>query len=375
MSTHITQDVALFKIRLSRGFYAWNINDVMNTVMKNPNVLSNCGKTLALQKACDMDRECVSIELIRLLILEGSKQNFGERGGLRVPTARTYGSAPLQILVKRGSLKVLRFLSEESSPPLLCKDDVSNFNLLHFAAGHGHVDVVKFLMKLDPDAIYSRDQSDALPIHMTCKKGQSDFATSHMIRKILLEEYIQQNHLDTNNNNDNNIMIHSDEEEKQQEVEQEQETIDEEHAMAILEWFFPCVHTSKRDIATYVEDIANIMNCHSVSIPLLCAAIRVDAPHSHIKCILDLVKNAAFVRDHDNRLPIHHAVERGMSWSNGLKDIVDANPTAVSEIDCKTCLYPFLSAAISSGGGVISCCDLNSLYSLLQMNPELTKCS
>ena len=282
MLSHITtQDVALFKIRLSRGFYAWNINDVMNTITKNPDVLSDCGKTLALQKACDMDRECVSIELIRLLIQEGSKQNFGERGGLRIPTL--YGSAPLQILVKRGSLKVLKFLSEESTPPLLCKEDVSNFNLLHFAAGYGHVDVVQFLMRLDPDAIYSRDQNDALPIHMTCKNGRKDFLISHLIRKILLEEYIQQNHLENNNNN---LRMQTNEEEKQQELEQ-YETIDEEHAMAILEWFFPRVHTSKNEIATYVEDIANIMNCHSVSIPLLSAAIHVDAPYSHIKCILE----------------------------------------------------------------------------------------
>ncbi len=367
MSSHITtQDVALFKIRLSRGFYAWNINDVMNTITKNPDVLSDCGKTLALQKACDMDRECVSIELIRLLIQEGSKQNFGERGGLRIPTL--YGSAPLQILVKRGSLKVLKFLSEGSTPPLLCKEDVSNFNLLHFAAGYGHVDVVQFLMRLDPDAIYSRDQNDALPIHMTCKNGRKDFLISHLIRKILLEEYIQQNHLENNNNN---LRMQTNEEEKQQELEQ-YETIDEEHAMAILEWFFPRVHTSKNEIATYVEDIANIMNCHSVSIPLLSAAIHVDAPYSHIKCILDLVNNAALVRDRDNRLPIHHAVERGISWSNGLKDIVDANPAAVSEIDCKICFYPFVSAAVSGDGG-ISCCDLNSIYLLLQTNPESIK--
>ena len=345
----------LFRVRLSRGFYKWNIQDVMNTVTQHPEVLTKCGKTLALQKACDMDRNIVSIELIRLLIEEGCRQNFGERGGLRT-SSHKYGSAPLQVLVKRGSLRVLKFLSE-ANPPLLCKEDVSSFNLLHFAAGHGHVDVVRFLMQLDPDSIYSRDQDGALPIHVTCNFQKDCSDSYYLIRELLLDEYIQKNHLEkcyyNNNNNSSNNNIND-------------EVDHDEHAITILEWFFPRVHASKDAIDKYVKDIANIMNHHSVSIPLLCAAVRVGAPYPHLKCIIDLVHNAASVRDHDHRLPIHLAVERGMLWSKGLRDIVRTNPEGVNERDCKTFLFPFALAASGEKS-----CELDSIYMLMQHHPEL----
>ena len=373
-----SNQVELFKIRLSRGFYEWNVNEVMRTVTENPKVLSNCGKTLALQRACDMDRNIVSVELIRLLIEEGSRQNFGPRGGLRSRTMRNVyahqsGSSagpqtetdlaaltPLQVLVKRGSLQVLKFLSE-AEPPLLCKEDVSACNLLHFAAGYGHVDVLKFLMSLDPEAAYKRNQNGALPIHLTCT-SRMDFRVMHKVREILLEDYTHRNHLDNQHSTMTNATT--------------EELNHDEDAINILEWFFPHVqvHSSKDVIANYVEDVAKIMNSHNVSIPLLCAAIRVGAPHSHLKCIIDLVHNSATVREQSNkshRLPIHLAVERGMKWHQGLKDIIDAYPSAVYEADPKTGLYPFALAAATSAAGEVMHCNLDSIYELMQQNPSI----
>lgn len=341
-------DVELFRARLSRGFYKWNVGEVMKTVREDPAVLTNCGKTLALQRACDMDRTIASVELIRLLIKEGTRQNFGERGGLRMDGAN-HSSAPLQVLVMRGSLRVLKYLSEAEPTPLLCKEDVLTLNLLHFAAGHGRVDVVRFLMKLNPDAVYHRDQDGALPIHMTCTTFTEGNAQQfHMIRRILLEDYIQRNHLE-----DCNIMGN------------EEEESHDEVAIHILEWFFPRVHSTKDSIKRYVEDIARIMNCHHVSIPLLCAAIRISTPHSHLKCIIDLVNNSAKVRDYTNRLPIHLAVERGMNFSEGLKDIIEAYPVAAYEVDPKTLMYPFALAARSEEP-----CNLDGIYELMRQHPE-----
>lgn len=387
-----SNEVELFRIRLSRGFYEWNVNEVMKTVTKNPKVLSNCGKTLALQRACDMDRNIVSVELISLLIEEGSRQNFGPRGGLRSRASRSVNAhqsgssmaalsvpdhtslTPLQVLVKRGSLQVLKFLSE-AKPPLLCKEDVSASNLLHFAAGHGHVDVLKYLMSLDPEAAYKRDQSGALPIHLTCT-SRKEFHVMHEVREILLGDYIDRDHLD-NQHQYNANLANSKNTSNSTTVDNAAEELNhDEDAINILEWFFPHVqpHSSKGVIAKYVEDVAQIMNNHNVSIPLLCAAIRVGASHPHLKCIIDLVHNSATVREQSiksNRLPIHLAVERGVKWHQGLKDIIDAYPAAIYEADPKTGLYPAALAAASSVVGDMTHCNLDSIYELMQHSPSM----
>jgi hypothetical protein len=384
----------LFRFRLARGFYAWNVGEVMRTVTENPKVLSNCGKTLALQRACDMDRTIVSVELIRLLIEEGARQNFGERGGLM--TARNYGSAPLQVLVKRGSLRVLKFLSE-AQPPLLRKEDVSTFNLLHFAAGYGHVDVARFLMKLDPDASNSIDQDGALPIHMTCS-SRSDFSKLHMIRELLLDDFITRNYIDTDTDMDMDTDMNTDSD-MDIDIDNCRNTTTssggdshDQDALDIFDWFFPNVDCTKDAIATYVQDVAAIINRFDVSIPILCAAIRVGAPHSHLKCIIDLVHDSANVRDKSNRLPIHLAAERGIKWSEGLKDIINSNPLVVYEADIKTNLDPSVLAASASSSTSNSnsnkrtpcdlnnssssssdshkSCDLDSIYELMRINPQ-----
>jgi ankyrin repeat protein len=337
-------EVQLFQTRLSRGFYSWNVKEVYQTVMNNPKVLSNCGN-LALQRACDMDQSIVSIKLIRLLIEEGSRlPNFGPRGGLRL--SFNHNSSPLQALVKRGSLPVLKFLSE-AQPPLLCQEDVSTFNLLHYAAGYGHVDVVNFLISLDPDAVFSHDEHGALPIHMTCRSGM-DAKNIRIIRKILIKECIQHSHFHVSADNNNNNMQQS----------RDQAAID------VLESFFPNTNTNacKDAITSYIEDIAAIVNGLHGSIPLLCAAIHVGAPHTHIKCIINLLHDAAKVRDGSNRLPIHLATECGIQWSQGLSDIVAAYPSAVNHSDGKTQLSPYALAATS--------CDLDGIFELMIRNPE-----
>eukprot|EP00592_Proboscia_alata_P015594 CAMPEP_0194394544 /NCGR_PEP_ID=MMETSP0174-20130528/123911_1 /TAXON_ID=216777 /ORGANISM="Proboscia alata, Strain PI-D3" /LENGTH=450 /DNA_ID=CAMNT_0039190353 /DNA_START=211 /DNA_END=1563 /DNA_ORIENTATION=+ len=73
----------------------------------------------------------------------------------------------------------------------------------------------------------------------------------------------------------------------------------------------------------------------------------------------------ASVRDGKNRLPLHIACEKGLRWSCGLKNIVEANVFALEEFDDREELLPFaLSASCPSS-------DLNTVYQLLRHNPGI----
>jgi len=67
--------------------------------------------------------------------------------------------------------------------------------------------------------------------------------------------------------------------------------------------------------------------------------------------------------DDTNRLPLHYACEKGLSWSRGLEDVVNANHVALEIVDTKTQLYPFMLACNSD--------DLNSVYELLRRSPNV----
>ena len=51
-------------------------------------------------------------------------------------------------------------------------------------------------------------------------------------------------------------------------------------------------------------------------------------------------------KDKDGRLPLHVAIDKGLYWEGGIKEIAEANYDAISEIDEVTGLYPFMLAAV-----------------------------
>mmetsp|Transcript_28313 Transcript_28313/g.34997 ORF Transcript_28313/g.34997 Transcript_28313/m.34997 type:complete len:348 (+) Transcript_28313:307-1350(+) len=338
-------EIELFRLRLSRGFYSWNIQNIMRTVKQHPNLLQTAGGMLALQKACDMDPDSVSIELIMVLIEEGIKLNFGERGGLRL-SFKT-GTCPLQLLIKRGSLQVLKGLAE-ANPPFLSREDVSKHSLLHLAAGYGHLDVVQFLITLDPQAVSSRNKHGALPIHMTCssiRESHDELSRFRSVREILIETFLTRVYFKSTH---------------------DQSRIDPQDAITVFEWFFPTPNSrsSKDARKDYVQDIVSILNQFDLEIPILPAAIKVDAPQYHIQQIIDLIRECAEVRDESNRLSLHLAAEQGIKWSEGLKDVLDAFVPAIYEADVVTGLPQF---ALAAAGGDS---DLDGVYELMKRFPD-----
>ena len=92
-------------------------------------------------------------------------------------------------------------------------------------------------------------------------------------------------------------------------------------------------------------------------------------------------KSLSFVhsKDDNGRLPLHYACELGLSWDDGLKDILCANKNAVQKIDGKTSLYPFMLSAVSlePNNDLEDCsrdrkeCDINVIYQLLRKQPNI----
>jgi hypothetical protein len=98
-----------------------------------------------------------------------------------------------------------------------------------------------------------------------------------------------------------------------------------------------------------------------------------DRNDSSQPSVIDILVNAnpraAFIRSskgpYQGRLPLHLAIDTGKSWSEGVKTIVSAYPEAVSKLDPKTRLFPFLQAA------VIDRPDCSTILELLKKDPSL----
>ena len=79
--------------------------------------------------------------------------------------------------------------------------------------------------------------------------------------------------------------------------------------------------------------------------------------------------HAVFLRDENNRLPIHIALESGMQWSAGLVSLMNATISNLKEKDPVTGLYPFALAAMEPS------CDLRTIIHLLKLYPGHPQCA
>jgi len=68
---------------------------------------------------------------------------------------------------------------------------------------------------------------------------------------------------------------------------------------------------------------------------------------------------------HRGRLPLHLAIETCKPWNEGIKSILAAYPDAISRVDPRTGLYPFLQAAANDRS------DCGTILELLKKDPSL----
>ena len=87
-----------------------------------------------------------------------------------------------------------------------------------------------------------------------------------------------------------------------------------------------------------------------------------------IQMILSSVSSqCATIQDGAGRLPLHIAVEMGLKWNDGLRDIIHAYSDALEEPHSVSGFYPFMLYAQAGPGNN----DLNTLYNLIRKRPKL----
>ena len=80
-----------------------------------------------------------------------------------------------------------------------------------------------------------------------------------------------------------------------------------------------------------------------------------------------VTSDCAKVRDGAGRLPINIATELGLSWEEGVGDIVFANKNGLEERHCVTGLFPFMTAAVGPER------DLTTIFKLLRERPKVAR--
>lgn len=75
-------------------------------------------------------------------------------------------------------------------------------------------------------------------------------------------------------------------------------------------------------------------------LPLHIAASRSDA--ANVKAILGACPEASTVRDHEGRLPVELAVASGLSWKDGIGQLLASNPTSLESLNVDERLYSWI---------------------------------
>lgn len=86
--------------------------------------------------------------------------------------------------------------------------------------------------------------------------------------------------------------------------------------------------------------------------------------HAVIRCLLEADPRLGRICSRPGRLPLLDALQAGMSWSQGVKDVFEAEPRAVTARDPDSMLYPFLEAATRM-------VDLDTIFELLRADPSV----
>ena len=94
--------------------------------------------------------------------------------------------------------------------------------------------------------------------------------------------------------------------------------------------------------------------------------------HNDDTQIIDILLNAntstAFMRDNAGKLPLHLAIDAGVSWQ-GMRNLIQVNPLAIQDEDPVTGLLPFMSAAKPDSNHTREI--VNASFQLLRSSPDV----
>lgn len=102
-------------------------------------------------------------------------------------------------------------------------------------------------------------------------------------------------------------------------------------------------------------------------VPLHIACSRSDA--SNVKDILRTCLAASKIRDQEGRLPIELAVESGWSWTDGVGQLLTANPVSLESLNIDERLYPWIWSKLSQKPGG----STSTLFESLRARPSICR--
>ena len=287
----------------------------------------------------------------------------GERGGL---TVKFNIYSPLELLVKTGNCKMLQAIATHCEAVLLHPSDVSKCCLLNTVR---HSQITQFLLELDPRAAITKDADGNYPIqyiHMNWLENPRDPQDYWRSVVLLMREGIR--------NGIEGFGGFFLPKKRVQKHSHLHNMLAGDSNYAPLSSFIFCS-------SMQWEAIAQALEGFSFGTPIVQHAITSlshDFMGYHIASVLECF-DCIRIRDIEGRLPLHVALDYGLTWHEGVKDIVDAgqdNPC--TERDPQTGLYAFALAAagdtykyhtsddISSSLSPGHCSDLSTIFLLLR---------
>lgn len=333
------------------------INKIRSMIRCQPDLLAQTTvptfeSAIPIVLVCTGDQEMYSSEdrtqLIQLLAAEGMKNDVcgpSGRGGLllNLNEDQDIVNDPVtcfHMLVGKNDVSTLKALAE-MEPPLLRPEDVVQYNLLHLASSCGHIEVVKCLLRTNPHSLAFKNFDGNYPIHISAMKGHTE------VFKLLLQRGRSLNF--GGEEGFGGLFV-------------KRSCKDNRAKLTALDsWIIQSPREWDR--------IAPSLRQTFVGFPLLQRTICSSHFLSRRFAIKSLILHfdCTTTRDHEDKLPLHVAAERGLKWTEGLKEILESNLSALKENDRQTNLPPFILAATANNSYTQ---DLSSIFELLRHNPE-----
>ena len=301
------------------------------------------------------DREKYQIKCYRELIETGIAQESHKvkRAGLFEINAS--GSCPIQDLIQITDIDTLQYLVS-CDPPLLTRKDVLGYFLMQETVRGANVDAFRFVLSLNAGAIddFVDDfVDDCLP--MINDPHHYDVPQLVEIIVTFVEAGLDQD-LGGEFGVGGFLLP----------IEREDGTF-----KTILEDLME--HWKPEHLLPAVfQHLEGILIAHETPIlqalimTLRGGMIRSSVPNKYVQIFVTCCKRLISFRDSFGRLPLHVAIERKLSWKDGLVHFINADPSSASNIDFNySGLYPFAFAAADKAY------DLDACYELLRTDPSL----
>ena len=271
-----------------------------------------------------------SYKNLKLYAEIGRKHNIGGeemRGGLLT----TYHNKrnTLHFFVHTEPFELLR----ETSPPSFYIEDVQKYQLLHCAASRCNLDLVKYMIRLDPSSLEQKDGKQWLPIHYFLRIFFHDNVQD-------VVQYLLQSSVPSNETIGGLFTIHPQKKK-----------------------FLINYMVDKMGMQKTWDCIERAFSKQRNNLPCILHQTMLHTPE-YFSEVIKRFPESVHVRDKNNRLPIHIALEQGMEWSSDLAYLLVTSQEHLKEVDPVTNWPPFVLAGMGES------CDFRIIYDLLRKHPE-----